>query len=369
MKVFIALAFFVALASAATFQEEGFLSREFQLFEAKFGKKYASIGERQSRYNIFKQNVAKIQQHNLSGKSWTESITQFADMTHEEFVSQRLNGYVNMKKEGVSAAKTQQHIDISALPESVDWREKGAVTDVKDQGSCGSCWAFASVESIESYVAINNGTLMELSAQQITSCTPNELQCGGTGGCQGSIPQLGWTFVQLFGLVSEADWPYQSGSNGATGDCNDSSDMNKAVTVRGYELLPRNDYNAILNHLATVGPLAVAVDASFWGFYGGGVFDGCPYDSNIAINHAVQMVGYGTDPDEGDYWIVRNSWGPSWGEDGYIRLKRESTPQCGTDSTPLTGTACVNDGNDEQYVCGTCAVLFDVLYPIGAQAL
>merc|ERR1711953_797626 len=119
-----------------------------------------------------------------------------------------------------------------------------------------------------------------------------------------------------------------------------------------------------MQHLAEVGPLAVSVYASGWGSYQGGIYDGCDYDSNIAMNHAVQLVGYGSDSD-GAYWIVRNSWGTFWGEDGYIRLRRESETQCGTDNTPLMGTGCVNDGNDVLTVCGQCAVLFDVCYPIG----
>merc|ERR1712203_262503 len=123
----------------------------------------------------------------------------------------------------------------------------------------------------------------------------------------------------------------------------------------------------LMNHLANNGPLSVAVAASPWSFYGGGVFDGCDYDKNIEINHAVQLVGYGTDASEGDYWIIRNSWGPNWGENGFMRLKRESTAVCGTDDTPLMGTGCVDDGNDVLHVCGQCGVLFDVCYPIGAD--
>ena len=123
-----------------------------------------------------------------------------------------------------------------------------------------------------------------------------------------------------------------------------------------------------MQHLAEVGPLAVSVYASSWGAYSGGVFEGCSYDSNIALNHAVQLVGYGTDEALGDYWIVRNSWGSRGGEDGYIRLKRDSAAQCGTDSTPMDGTACSGGpGSDEQHVCGQCGVLFDVSYPLGVH--
>ena len=147
--------------------------------------------------------------------------------------------------------------------------------------------------------------------------------------------------------------------------------MNTApvVGITGYDTIS-NDLEATMNHLATVGPLAVAVDASKWGGYRSGVFSGCDFSANIGLNHAVQMIGYGTDPAEGDYWLVRNSWGAGWGENGYIRLQRQSTAQCGINSTPMDGTACVGGpGNDEQYVCGQCGVLFDVSYPLGAHSV
>merc|ERR1712203_385773 len=148
---------------------------------------------------------------------------------------------------------------------------------------------------------------------------------GGTGGCMGSIPQLGYTYLQLFGHVAEEDWPYTSGSTTQTGDCEyDYNGMPPVVGLTGYNTLTANDQDAVMTHLAEVGPLAVAVYASGWGGYSGGVYDGCSYDSNIALNHAVQLVGYGTDESLGDYWIVRNSWGSRWGEDGYIRLARDS---------------------------------------------
>merc|ERR1711936_782862 len=214
---------------------------------------------------------------------------------------------------------------VKDLPASVDWREKGAVTPVKNQGQCGSCWAFATTAMIESYAAIATGNLPVLSSQQVTSCTPNPLSCGGTGGCMGSIPQLAYTYIQLFGHASEDDYPYTSGSTTQTGDCMYDFDGTAPVTgLTGYNTLTANDQDAVMTHLAEVGPLAVAVYASGWGGYSGGVYDGCSYDSNIALNHAVQLVGYGTDC----------SGGP---------------------------------GSDEQHVCGQCGVLFDVSYPLGVH--
>ena len=118
------------------------------------------------------------------------------------------------------------------------------------------------------------------------------------------------------------------------------------------------------------GPLSTSVAASDWGLYFGGVFDGCAYDANIAVNHAVLLIGYGTDPTDGDYWLIKNSWGDMWGEmfsdnAGFIKLRRQSTPQCGTNNTPLDGSACQDGGVESVHVCGTCAVLSDNSYPIG----
>merc|ERR1711892_834974 len=175
---------------------------------------------------------------------------------------------------------------------------------------------------IESYAGLAaGGETPVLSSQQVTSCTPNPLSCGGTGGCMGSIPQLGYTYVQLFGHVMEDDYPYTSGTTTETGDCMyDFMNTAPVVGITGYNTMSPNDQDAVMTHLAEVGPLAVAVYAS------------------------------------------------SWGEDGYIRLQRQSTPECGTDSTPMDGTACAGGpGNDEQHVCGQCGVLFDVSYPLGAH--
>ena len=139
-----------------------------------------------------------------------KGINQFSDLTDEEFKAQYLGGYKGLATPPPSATSNQAIKSVKDLPASVDWREKGAITEVKNQGQCGSCWAFATTEMIESYAAIaagNDGEIPILSAQQVTSCTPNPLSCGGTGGCMGSIPQLGYTYLQLFGHALEDDYP------------------------------------------------------------------------------------------------------------------------------------------------------------------
>merc|ERR1712055_338925 len=342
---------------------------DFVRFKSEYGKKYSSLEEELHRMKIFQSNLKKIADHNATpGVTWTMAVNQFADLTEEEFKTEMLGGYIRTPQSGNQA--TGVKMEIGELPDSVDWREAGVVTDPKNQGSCGSCWAFATTENIESYAAINNVTLTKLSTQEVTTCTPNPMHCGGTGGCMGSIPQLGYNYVQLFGLAANADYPYWSGTTGMTGSCKyDLERRTPVVSITGYNTIPANDIEATMTHLANVGPLAVAADASPWQLYGSGVFSGCSSSSNIGLNHAIQMVGYGTDPSHGDYWLVRNSWGKLWGEHGYIRLQREAELTCGTDSTPMDGTACVGGpGTDEQHVCGMCGILYDMSYPLGAHA-
>merc|ERR1711935_785264 len=264
-------------------------------------------------------------------------------MGDEEFKDTFL-GYKRVQ--APQALKSQSTESVKDLPDSVNWVEAGATTGVKNQGRCGSCWAFATTEQVESYYKIATAELIELSAQQVTSCTPNLSQCGGTGGC------------------------YGSGTTTNSEECNyDLNSLTPAVALSGYVTLPPNDPEAVMKHLAEVGPLAIAADASNWKSYSGGVFDGCSFDENISINHGIQLVGYGSEFSPlgvYDYWLVRNSWGAGWGEDGFIKLLR--TPACGVNSTPMDGTACVGGpGNDAQTVCGMCGMLMDSSYPLGVR--
>jgi len=246
-------------------------------------------------------------------------------------------------------------------PVNVDWRTKGIITAVKDQGSCGSCWSFGSAETLESYWALVTGNLTVLSEQQILDCTPNPNDCGGSGGCEGGTVEIAYAQIEkMGGLSSEASYPYVSGS-GSNQACQQSQ-ISPVAKISSYVNLPSNQLNPVLNYLIYKGPLAISVDAGSWQGYGGGVFDGCD-QSNPDLDHVVQLVGAGTDPQYGDYWLVRNSWSADWGEDGYIRLRRTSTPRCGIDTSPGDGDGC-NGGPSTVKVCGTCGILYDTLYPV-----
>jgi len=253
-----------------------------------------------------------------------------------------------------SRESVRTNLDQSILPDSVDWRDKGVVTPVKDQGRCGSCWSFASAETIESMWAISTGKLVELSEQNILDCVQNTHHCGGTGGCQGGTAEIAFEYVENKGIASEWTYPYVSYS-GKNFACNSASSA--FAKVGGYVTLPANQPAPLMSAVADLGPIAISVDASNWHFYAGGVFDGCN-QTYPDIDHAVVLVGYGTDNKFGDYWLVRNSWSPNWGENGYIRIKRELVPRCAVDITPSDGTGC--DGGPSQVtVCGTCGILYD----------
>merc|ERR1711990_1420820 len=343
---------------------------EFARFKALHGKVYESQAEEEVRFGHFKANLDKIEKHNAEGHSWKLGVTKFADLSKEEFVARYASGNLNSRKFQPSSdlPVSRGEIRLADLPAEVDWRKEGVITSVRDQGMCGSCWAFAAASTMASYAKISDMShpLVELSPQHLVSCTPNPLKCGGTGGCMGSVCPLAYTYASLFGIVTEDDYPYASGSGGNDDVCEfDATTTDATVMTMGFETLPHNDAAALMDHLATEGPLSASVAASDWSAYHGGGFDGCDYNGNMVVNHAVTLVGYGTDPAEGDFWLIKNSWGTSWGEGGYIRLRRQSTPQCAIDSSPLDGSGCVDGGVESVEVCGTCAVVSDNSYPLG----
>lgn len=245
------------------------------------------------------------------------------------------------------------------------------------EGHCGSCWAFAATEALESHVAVATGTLFTLSEEEFVACMPNPDECGGTGGCMGATMELAFQFAMDKGLVSEWTAPYTSyfGEDGGPSEnatmCplsteNFAGDINTVAGITGFHQLASNEYDELLEAVATIGPVAITVDASTWGTYSGGIYDGCNQE-NPELDHGVLLVGYGTDPKAGgDYWLVRNSWGPTWGEDGYIRLARTANEgdRCGVDVVPADGVGC-KGGPANITVCGTCGILYDTVYPTG----
>jgi len=337
----------------------------FEDYLQDFGKSYPSHLEYSIHMKLFEARKAEAIAQNSMPGSWKAGINKFTDMTDAEFKAYR--GY----NQGMALLSDAPRVHIPApaggLPTSVDWRTQGVVTAVKDQGSCGSCWAFATTEGIESAYAITaKASPIVLSPQNVVSCTQNPQHCGGTGGCGGATAELGTNYVRDNGIALESSWPYTA----TNGVCNEDPKVHpKVVTVSGYVKLGENNYTDLINAVATVGPIDVSVDASSWNVYRSGIFNGCN-QKNPDIDHAVQLVGYGTENGQ-DYWIVRNSWGSSWGENGYIRLLRHSdgsSQWCGTDTHPSDGSGC-DGGPTTVTVCGTCGIWYDNCYPVGAKHL
>lgn len=350
-------------ASAALFSSiPDYKGYTFERFESEYAKKYSSPASREGHKRTFYQNLAKIEAHNAGTRGGLHGhflkINAYADLS-EDVIVKKFTGRSRRIAAGRrlrSAVQYESRLGDGALPASVDWRNSGAVTAVKDQGSCGSCWAHSAVESIESAFYLATKKLTVLSPQHMLECTPNPRHCGGTGGCEGATAELGFEWAKS-GIATVESVPYK----GQDATC--PTNVPLAVKVGGWVKLPENNASALIEAVATVGPISVSVDASSWSFYGGGVFSGCNQNDPV-INHAVQLVGYGTDESGNDYWLVRNSWSAGWGENGYIRLLRPKTEQCAMDTKPGDGSACEGE-TDPIKVCGTCGVLSDSSYPTG----
>ena len=336
----------------------------FKDYEAEFFKSYETMGERRWRRELFEANLQDIITHNRGDHSWKKGVNQFTDRTPEEF--RQLLGFdkaLGAHYNEIETPTLEFSTPRNDLPASVDWRQKGVVTPVKDQGQCGSCWTFATAETVESYWAIATGELMTLSEQQVASCTANPLKCGGSGGCGGGILQLAFeSIIKHGGLASEWTYPYISYQGNNYGCMFHNRTTRPVAHLKGFQKLPSNENTPVLNAIQN-GPLGISVDASAWHSYESGVFNGCN-QVNPDIDHAVVLEGYGTDSTTGeDYWLVRNSWSPTWGEKGYIRILRQETPPCGLDITPLEGTGCVG-GRSNVTACGTCGMLYSTTFPV-----
>jgi len=379
--MFILLVTFAVLSSAAkTAWHKLDESYSFEKFVKEHNIRFKNEDDKQVRKGLFAQELQRVLNHNKKNLSWKEGMNKFSVMTASEkkvFHGRSKNVAAAAKKEGhlkhSKPMPANLNRPINGLPSSVDWRKKGIMSAVKDQGHCGSCWAFASTATVESYVALATGQLFDLSPEQIAMCAPNPNSCGGTGGCEGATAEIAFEYLASasktdgMGHFEEFQYPYLSYS-GKDMKCDVDSVLDITApkgTIDGYVQLPTNNYTALMNAVATQGPISISVDASVWHSYEGGVFDGCNQE-NPDIDHAVQLVGYGEE-DGKKYWLVRNSWSASFGEAGYIKIARsdDDDKNCGLDITPQDGSAC--DGDTASVtVCGTCGILADSAYPTGA---
>ncbi|XP_031284405.1 senescence-specific cysteine protease SAG39-like [Pistacia vera] len=280
---------------------------------AGYGRVYKDANEKEKRYNIFKENVARIEAFNKANdKSYKLGVNGFADLTNEEFKATRNRFKGHMCSELTKTASFKYE-NVTAVPPSMDWRKKGAVTPVKDQGQCGCCWAFSAVAAIEGINQLTTGKLVSLSEQELVDCDIK----GEDEGCNGGLMDDAFKFIlQNHGIASETTYPYQ----GVDGKCSASKEASRAAKIKGYEDVPANSEAALLKAVANQ-PISVAIDAGGFDFqfYSSGVFTG---QCGTELDHGVTAVGYGVSSDGTKYWLVKNSWGTGWGEGGYIMMQR-----------------------------------------------
>lgn len=322
---------FVTGASA----EHGFeLMNQWKAFKAAHGKTYQSAELDAYRYSVFVRNLQRLEQLNAQRMGGPQyGITKFMDLEPEEFERTYLNYRPPAGQEAVDRIKkplTRPTVQANPTDTSIDWTAKGATTAVKDQGACGSCWAFSAVAEVESMNFMKHGILTSLSEQQVVSCDKGY----GDYGCQGGDTVSAYKYIQDKGLQGSSGYPYVSGSTGSDGTCKYNASAVEVklsgftyATPACFDSCKSQDEQTLLNNLVSNGPVSICVYASSWQFYSGGVFSDisqCP-TSYTSLNHCVQLVGYQAN---GGYWIARNSWGTGWGEKGHIYLKYGSN-MCG----------------------------------------
>jgi len=315
MKVIFALALLIAVAFAAHTEKE--YRDAFTSWMRQSSKSYGAR-EFHTRFQIFKKNLDFIEAHNAKKSTYKVAMNKFGDLSGAEF-KKVFNG---LRVPADYVHETTGPLPKVRLPATFDWRTQGAVTGVKNQEQCGSCWSFSTTGSVEGCHKLGSaGTLPSLSEQNIMDCSWNN----GNQGCNGGLMTSAMDYIISNGGVdTEASYPYTAESSQT---CNYNA-ANSGSTLASYYNIASGDENDLQNSVAK-GPTSVAIDASqdSFQFYTSGVYNE-PACSSSQLDHGVLAVGWGSDSGT-DYWIVKNSWGTDWGQAGYIWMSRNANNQCG----------------------------------------
>jgi cathepsin H len=323
--LFLALAGFASAFHAVNDNFEGFLKgktlasdndilRMYETFLAEHRKGASFEANRDmDRFLIFRNNVRKIIAHNSNpDRTWDMGVNHLTDMTSEE----QMEYYQVMEPQECSATASPRTPVSGEVPDSFDWRDQDMVSPVKDQQKCGSCWTFSTTGAMEAHYKIYNGEEVLLSEQELVDCPDAEKY--DTHGCSGGLPSYAFNFIHDFGLETENDYPYRAHDHQCLYD-----ESKERVTTDGPFNVTAGDEEQLKELIATVGPVSVAfqVVSDFMGYKSGVYSSADCKNTQQDVNHAVLAVGYGTE-DGIDYWLVKNSWSESWGDEGYFKIQR-----------------------------------------------
>jgi len=310
-------------------EQLGDVHAEWEAFKTTHDKSYESAEEELYRKTIFHKNLKFIEMHNYlhakGVKSFTVGVNHFADLEVKEFAAM-MNG---LKPRNITESRFNRLEYLSPampvqVPDNVDWREHGYVTPIKNQGQCGSCWSFSATGSLEGQHFRKAGKLVSLSEQNLVDCSVTY----GNNGCNGGLMDYAFQYIKdNDGIDTEDSYPYLA----KDGSCHYKA-KDSGATDSGFVDMPSGDEDKLKEGVATVGPISIAIDAAHQSFqlYKSGVYVE-PECSSQSLDHGVLVAGYGTDAGE-DYWLVKNSWGTVWGDEGYIKMARNKDNQCGVAS-------------------------------------
>jgi cathepsin L len=312
----------LALAFTCTLAIDANLNQAWNLWKSTHNKQYSNV-EENVRRAIWENNLKIVESHNLEADLGVHTfwlgMNAYADMTNKEF-NRVMNGY-NTTGQRSEGRQTFTFDPTVALPDTVDWRTQGYVTPIKDQGQCGSCWAFSATGSLEGQHFAKTKSLVSLSEQNLVDCSRKQ----GNMGCNGGLMDYAFEYIKVNnGIDTEPSYPYEAVDR----TCRFKS-ADVGATDTGFVDITSKDENALQQAVATIGPISVAIDASHSSFqlYKRGVYNE-PRCSQTQLDHGVLAIGYGVEGSS-DYWLVKNSWGKSWGQEGYIMMTRNKKNQCG----------------------------------------